>query len=795
MKPSRLALGSLAGAPLTHVLRAAWRQKMRLVALAAVAGFAFSVFVGCLSALVSLSSSREQWYRQGNLADLELRVVADDLENFPDFSGIPGVVGITTRMVFPGTTPTRKGETLRVLLIAKQRQTGAPINTLTLLKGRGLDPADPEGVVIERNLASYHGLSVGDALVVKLGKEEVRLHVRGVGTDPEFLLAPANPNLFVPSKGSLGVLFAGPELLRAHFGYDLADSVLLKAAPGADLAALRKRVMDQALTRLNVDWTRSRTEQFSYQYLEKNLSLARIFIPVSVLVLALSAIVITVFIFFQWAVQEKQVLGIFMALGFPARLLARAFGVCYALIACCAVSGGLVCGRLILRGYASALAGSMGLPTPTVSLSPLYVALGGLGIAALFGFAGALAIGKIFSLSPREAMTHAMASEAGPGRLGVALGGLVPSIWLRLALRNIMRNRTVSLMTVIAISLGFGVTTAYFISFTSFIGTVLRDLDRHRWDLVVDFAAPVWHENERALARVPGVAAIAPYTRGVAQAVKGPLRRNISILGFAPEQPWRQIKLLEGAPLSALQPDGLLLEKSAVQELGLKLGDPLTLEIQGRLSQVHLRGVVSGAMPGEAYLPVDYHRQIADLSERSTGMYVRVSGPPQEAIRNLYRHPDVQQVLDKKQVVKEIMAASGQVQQINRMGQLISVTIALLFVFTCVSYTVSQRRGEYQVLRLIGYSDRLITAIIVAEVCLLGAFALCLAVPVGAVVAQYLNSKTSAAWIKVDTILSVRDYLKIFIPGYLLLPLAALPIVRSVLGEPLEASMRIREVA
>jgi len=130
-----------------------------------------------------------------------------------------------------------------------------------------------------------------------------------------------------------------------------------------------------------------------------------------------------------------------------------------------------------------------------------------------------------------------------------------------------------------------------------------------------------------------------------------------------------------------------------------------------------------------------------------------------------------------------------------RLGSAVSIFISLLFIFASVSYTVLQRRGEYQTLRLIGYSDGLLTAIIIAEVCFLGVMALLLAVPVGALSAIYLNGKLSASWFRVETILRTADYLMIFVPGYALLPLIALPIARAVLREPLEVHLRLREVA
>ncbi|UUZ48679.1 hypothetical protein LP420_39355 [Massilia sp. B-10] len=70
------------------------------------------------------------------------------------------------------------------------------------------------------------------------------------------------------------------------------------------------------------------------------------------------------------------------------------------------------------------------------------------------------------------------------------------------------------------VALGFGITSAFFISFSSFVGTSVRMVEQNSWDLAVDFVAPVWNENLDAIEKIPGIGASTPYTKGVAQAVR-----------------------------------------------------------------------------------------------------------------------------------------------------------------------------------------------------------------------------------------------------------------------------------
>jgi ABC-type lipoprotein release transport system permease subunit len=352
-----------------------------------------------------------------------------------------------------------------------------------------------------------------------------------------------------------------------------------------------------------------------------------------------------------------------------------------------------------------------------------------------------------------------------------------------------------SAITIASVALGFGITAAFFISYSSFIGTSVNNVNRNTWDAAVDFVAPLWDEDVARIVKSGGIASFTPYTKGVAQLVLGGTRTNLYVGGFDPGNSWQYMHLVSGQGLSNSDPSGVVLEESTVRQLGLSVGSKIVVEEQGRQRLATVRGVFSGAMPGEARFTIAFYRDLADLGQRSTGILVRSSGDLSALSLNLQRNQDVQQVLTKAQVSSEILAASDQVTEIIRLGALISISIAALFVFACVGYSVLQRSGEYQTLRVLGYRDSLITLLIVVEIGFLGAASLLVATPVGALVAEYLNRKLSQAWFQVDTIISLADYLKTFIPGFLLLPLVALPVSRLVLRVPVNNGVRSGEIS
>jgi len=786
----RFALPTL----LKHLAGSARRMAGRLIAMGSIAGFGLAVFVGALSAIDSILDSRDAWYAEGHIADLELRVAADDIANFPELQSVPGIADAHLRLLHPATLRLREGETLRALLVMAATQGATPINTLQIVRGSGLDPRDEYGVLVERSLARYHGVAVGDLLAVKLGGDEIVFHVRGIASDAEFLLAPANPLLFVPTKGSLGVLYVNPGVLTARFGFMPANSVLFRFAPDAHTDSVRAAVIERARTRLDVDWTLARDEQFAFRFLEKDLHVFRIIVPVIVLFSALSAAFVTVFLFMQWVAGERRALAVFMALGHTRTQVAAAYAVMVALLAAGVVVEGLLLAPLIGHAFLENFAGASGLPPPRFAFTPAYVGWGIAGIGTIFAIAGAIAVGRIFELSPRDAMRHGIALPGMPDRVGGAVGRLMPWIWLRLPLRSLFRHRLVSALSVVSAALGIGVASSFFIAYSSFVGTTMNLVAQNTFDVAVDFVAPLWEEDVERLTRTFGIVEFTPYTRGVAQAVTRSDRVNLYAGGFDPDQPWYAVTLVAGQGLSNAEPAGILLEQGTAQALGVGVGNRLTVEVQGRRRTATVRGLFSGALPGEARFTLAFHRELADLGERATGIFVRTPGAPAALARRVSADPDVQQVLTKEQAALAILAVSEQLTGIVRLGQGVSLIIVALSVFASVGYTVLLRQDEYLTLRVLGYGDGLITALVMVEIAFVGLASLVLAAPVGAAAAFYYNAQLSQVWFRIDTMLRGADYASAFVPGLGLLLLVAIPAARIVLRTPLAAGLRSPEI-
>ena len=351
---------------LTAMRRAAWKMKGRLLAAGLIMGSALAMFVGVYSAIDSLFDSRAQWYQELHVADLDVRIVPEDRINTPSVATVAGIETMEHRLMLPGNIDTPAGKKLYALMMATEAMPN--INRLRIDEGQGFDPSKPTEVVIERSMALHHGYKVGDKFRLHVGEDHYDLSVRGIAMSPEFLIDSANPNFFLPSKGSLGVVFVPYALVEPRLGYQLVNSLLVDVSPGAEAAVVERDTLKALGKKVTVDESLPLQRQFGHLYLELDLGAFKIFVPAIVLIFVITALVITVFLLFQWINEKKAEIGLMMSLGYRQRDIVWSFSMPALAIAVIAMVSGILLSFVILYGFGLDYAKALGLPTPLLSL-------------------------------------------------------------------------------------------------------------------------------------------------------------------------------------------------------------------------------------------------------------------------------------------------------------------------------------------------------------------------------------------------------------------------------------------
>ena len=782
---------------LAHAVGSALSMRGRLLALIAITAASLGIFAGGLSAIDSTLTARDQWFAQGALADLEVRFAGVPAAQVPDFSSIDGVAATRSRALVMGTVAVAGSPHLSMELVAGEAGAQVGINKLTLLDGALLSADDTDGVLIDWHLADSHGVKAGDPLQITVDGKEATFTVRGVVRDPEFLLAPANPTLFIPTKDSLGIGFVTDAAIAAIEGAVPVNSVLVQLSPGADRDAVRQAILQRAAdAHLEQAYALGTDEQFSSLYLEKNLAAFATVVPVIVSVTGLSAVFVTFFLLAQWLARERRALGVFMTLGYTRGALARAYLAILAVLAVVSMVIGVAVAYVLAKVFIAQFATSVGIPIAPTRLTATLLWSGCAAIAVVFAAAGLYTTIQVSHMTPLDAIRTATGRARHPGRVSGWLGAHLPTTWLRVAVRNTARDKAVSVLTVLAMAAGFGITASFFIAFSSLVSTAHNQVASDTWDAAIDFRVPLTAQQYAQVAQGSGVTDVTGVVRGAVQATANGVHANLYVGGYDPSKLWYSIKsLLSGHDIDQADPNGVAIEVSTANQLGLKVGSQVSLDSTSGHFEAHVVGIFSGALPGEARFTTGFAQQVFALDGLYTGMLIQA--PPDQltgAIDDLTGNSAVAQVLTRSQISDEITALSDQIASILNVGASVSVVVALLFVMACLGYTVLKRAPDYHLLRALGNRDRTVVATVLTETGILGVLAVVLAVPIGVWTAQYTCWRISQAWFHVNAMPTARAYVETLLPALILLPIVALPMARTVSRAPLDEFMRSREL-
>jgi putative ABC transport system permease protein len=740
-----------------------WGMKTQALAIALVIAGGVSVHLLSAGMLLALQETRAAYYDRYRFSDLWAPVVRAPESLIAELRALEGVAAVETRVRAPvvfdiaGMAEPASGE------VMSWPEEGCPaVNQVYVVAGRMPQATRRNEAAVLRTFAEAHNLRVGDDLAVTLhGRREI-LHIVGIVLSPEHVFT-VGPGQFVPDNRLFGVIWMERKALSRAVEQDGAfNEVVLRLARGANETAVIDE-LDRVLAPYGAPGAYGRSEHISDAFISSEIdqlnTMGRFLPPIF---LTVAAFLVNIVISRLIATQRPGI-GLLKAFGYRDRDVVLHYIKLVSVIAMFGIVLGCLLGAWLGRQMAALYTQYYSFPFLIFRADAhTYFFVIGFVVFAVLGGA-ALAVRRASRLSPAEAMI-----APPPPDYSKAIGLRITKWRLldqqtRMVLRQLVRWPWRAATTVA----GVAAAGALLIGTLFFIDSMERMMDAHfnilnRHDVGVSFVEPRSRSGLYSLERLPGVLAAEPY-RSVAARLRHENREErVAIVG-APLDAELSRMVDENYAAVAPPPGGLVLSRDLADKLDVSLGMPLQVEFtEGRRNRVTLPvAAISNTFIGSAArMEIEDLNRLMSEGANISGAYLKIDSSATDllyaAVKRTAAISGVSLQSEAEQNFEELMDRNIGVSIWIYTG--FAGLIALGVVYNSVRISFSERERELASLRVLGFSQRHVSYILLGEIALLTLFALPIGAAAGVALAYFLSEAMASDLFRLPFVIHARTF-------------------------------------
>lgn len=713
-----------------------WRDLARMrgqaLTIALVVAGGVAAFVAAMSTHDSLVRAQQRYYVEARFGHVFASLKRAPLALRDRILALPGVADAHARLAGAALLDMPQvPEPVRARLIGLEHAQQATINRLQLRRGRWIDPANGHEVMVSEGFARANRLEPGDRLQALVNGRRETLQVVGVALSPEFIFALPAGEAMVDDR-RFGVIWMARRTLEGALDMEGAFNDLVLTLSHD---AIEAKVIDQ-LDHLLAPWggrgAHGRDEQLSHRFLSQEIRQQRVTATVMpAIFLGVAAFLLNVVLGRLVAAQRSQI-AVLKAVGYGD----LAVGLHYLKLAVLVVvAGGLLgvaLGAWMGQAMADLYADFFRFPQLEFRVAPWLMAVA-VGVALAAGILGAGAtVRRMMRLPPAEGMRPAAppAYRALRGGATGALRRLSPRT--RMIGRNIVRQPLRAAMTVLGVALAVAVIVS---------GMFWQDAVEHvmhlqfalvqRGDVEVGFTDPVGPRALHALARLPGVEQVEGSRAVPVRLRAGHRSYRTGVFGLPSGGGLR--RLLDGELREIAPPrEGLLLTDHIGQVLRVRPGDTVEMEVlEGARAHrvVRVAALVADPIGAAGYMELAALNRLMGEGESYSAASLRLARADDAALHaRLKAMPKVASVAVKRTALRNFEDTNARYLLVfTGILTAFAVVIAIGVVYNAARIALAERAWELASLRVMGFTRREVSGILLGEL----ALEMVVAIPLG----------------------------------------------------------------
>ncbi len=754
---------------------------VRALLIIAVIGTGVGASAGISLALHDVERTRDAFYAQQRLADLDVRLQRPLAQRtLLRRARLVAARPAEARLILSGTALPRGGSQPAAEVIGMNP--AARLNTLAVTEGHQLNSKAPHGALLDPDFAARFDLRPGDRLHLRLGDRRVELRIRGLARSPEYLLATANPDYLVPAPGSLAVVFLPRGALQRMTGLANRVNDLAVDLPGGRSGRRSERLV----AGLPVARITPRSQQYSLRLTNADIHAFSTFAPVMGTIFALVGLLLIVLSLHRLVNSQRRELGALLALGYPPRtviatvLLPAAFLAFAGGLLAIAVTVGV--GRLVAEEYSN----TVGFPATSHALAagPLALAAG-LAIGATM-VAAVVPAYRLSRLSPTQAMRGERLSSFGlPAWLQNATALGPPAVVY--ATRTLLRRPLLSAATVVSIGAAIGLGAALNILVSSTNNAVDAEFTQQGWSYSVDLARPLRSPRAVELARGAGATRVEATIKGPAHLRSATGRgADVQLAGLPAGPALLHLDLTVGSPPSRSR---MVISEQTARDLHARVGEELWVGTPAAHARLAVTGIARTLATSTSYLPRGQAGRLLGSPGLATSMLVEAGSA---AARRLRRLSAVARVTSRRSAQSAEREMIKELTGLISVLQAISLGVGALFLVSTLALSFLDRRGEFATLAALGYGRAQIGAAVAGEALTQTAVAAALSIPLGILIASPLSNSIAEAWFEIGLHPEPPSFIWVIVPALALALLAVAHATRRALRIDIAATVRAR---
>lgn len=725
---------------LDHKLRRdIWQTKGQVIAVLAVIACGIAVYVAFYSAFNNLILTRNSYYAQYRFHDFSVQ-----LEKAPETAvfrvasllGVKAARGRIVKDVNLGVDNDDENKIARLISLPERHEN--IIDSIHLVSGRFFSPEVPDEAVVENHFFDTNGLHFGDRIHVTVNGRRQSLKIVGTAQSPEYVYAIRNAQEMMPNPKKFAIVWVQQRWAESQL--DLKGSV--NEIVGEVSAPDRlDQILDEAKTQLKpygVYATTPRKDQLSNWYLQSELEGLSVSAKVTPSIFLFLAAVILLILLSRMVQRERGQIGLLKAYGYRDLEIVAHYFKYAGLVGLLGGILGYFLGFWMGQGMMKMYVAFFSFPILRARVYPQLVG-GSLLISVGTSLLSALVVVRsVVRISPASAMRDSpplSAHRTPVERIRFLWQSL--SFTHKLIVRNVFRYPLRSSFTVLGVCLATAILLmGYFFqdSMDFMLDHQFKEVQRE--DMRITFYLERGYDAFYDMQRLPWVQYAEPQLLYPFKLTQGWKEKDLLITGL-PANP-RLFHLLDADnKLIPLQGDGLVIMSQTAKELGLHIGDYVTLKpLIGRVERekkVRIDQIVTQYIGTGAYMRLESLSRLLDHSRVLNATLLKLEpGHTHDLNKILKDIPAVAAVEVKQDSLDNFNKTVGESMGISNFFMLLfAAVIAISVIYNSTAISISERRREMASLRVLGYTPAEVGRIVFNENLYLSLLGLCLGLPLG----------------------------------------------------------------